>query len=176
MKLGTDMQYLTWFLPFLTCKVLVAVNLKLLATNTHRRLSISDSLAELLVLIDLEKEMVKRKKRKKENLARVSGGGELAFPESNRKEDQPADRDPNRSYLLDAGLGDLLALVAAALQELDLGDEVLALDGELLGLRVRLAQHLHEAVVRAAPRGQVDLARSGRRHQRAAVVSGHGIR
>ena len=69
------MQYLTWFLPFLTCKVLVAVNLKLLATNTHRRLSISDSLAELLVLIDLEKEMAKRKrKEKKENLARVSGG------------------------------------------------------------------------------------------------------
>jgi hypothetical protein len=38
------------------------------------------------------------------------------------------------------GLGDLLALAAGALQELELGDEMLALDGELLGLRVRLCK------------------------------------
>jgi hypothetical protein len=32
------------------------------------------------------------------NLAHVSGGGEMSFPESNRKvEQQPADQDPNRS-------------------------------------------------------------------------------
>jgi hypothetical protein len=49
-------------------------------------------------------------------------------------------QDPNRSYLLEAGLGDLLALAAGALQELELGDEMLALDGELLDLRVRLCK------------------------------------
>jgi hypothetical protein len=49
-------------------------------------------------------------------------------------------QDPNRSYLLEAGLGDLPALAASALQELELGDEMLALDGELLGLRVRLCK------------------------------------
>ena len=37
------------------------------------------------------------------------------------------------------GLGDL-ALAAGALQELELSDEMLALDGELLGLRVRLCK------------------------------------
>jgi len=60
------------------------VNLKLLAAKTRRHPSLNDSLAELLVLTDLEVEMAQRKK---ENLARVSGGGELAFPESNRKEE-----------------------------------------------------------------------------------------
>jgi len=53
------------------------VNLKLLATKTRHRLSLTDSLAKLLVLTDLEIEMA----------ARVSGGRELAFPESNRKEE-----------------------------------------------------------------------------------------
>jgi len=113
-----------------------------------------------------------RQRRRRAGLPRIQSQRETTR--------RPGVRDPNRSYLLEAGLGDLLALADAALQELELGDEVLALDGELLGLRVRLAQHLHEAIVRAAPRGQVDLARSGRgrgrRHQRAAVVSGHGIR
>ena len=53
------------------------MNLKLLAAKTRHRLSLNDSLAELLVLTDLEIEMA----------ARVSGGGELAFPESNHKEE-----------------------------------------------------------------------------------------
>jgi len=53
------------------------VNLKLLTAKMRRRLSLTDSLAELLVLTDLEIEMA----------ARVSGGGELAFPESNHKEE-----------------------------------------------------------------------------------------
>jgi hypothetical protein len=49
--------------------------------------------------------------------------------------------------------------------KLELIDEVLPLDGELLDLWVRLAQHLHEAVVRATPHGQVDLTWSGHRHR-----------
>ena len=53
------------------------MNLKLLAAKTRCRLSLTDSLAELLVLTDLEIEMA----------ARVNGCGELAFPESNRKEE-----------------------------------------------------------------------------------------
>ena len=60
------------------------MNLKLPAAKTRRRLSLTDSLAELLVLTDLEIEMAERGKKK---LARVSGGGALAFPESNRKEE-----------------------------------------------------------------------------------------
>jgi len=61
------------------------MNLKILATKTHHRLSLIDSLAELLVLTHLEIEMAERGERK--NLARVSGGGELAFAESSRKEE-----------------------------------------------------------------------------------------
>jgi hypothetical protein len=53
----------TWFLSFLTCELLVAVNLKLLAAETRRRLSLNDSLAELLVLTDLEVEMAQRGKK-----------------------------------------------------------------------------------------------------------------
>ena len=49
----------------LTCKLPVTVNLKLLAAKTHRRLSLTDSLAELLVLTDLEIEMVEREKKRK---------------------------------------------------------------------------------------------------------------
>jgi hypothetical protein len=48
---------------------------------------------------------------------------------------------------------------------MELIDEVLALDGELPGLRVC-------PVVRATPHGQVDLARSGRRHR--ATMCGSG--
>jgi hypothetical protein len=40
---------------------------------------------------------------------------------------------------------------------------VLALSGELLDLRVRLSQHLHEVAVRKTPHEQVDLAQSERR-------------
>jgi hypothetical protein len=49
---------------------------------------------------------------------------------------------------------------------------VLALDGELLDLRVRLSQHLHEVVVRTTPHGQVDLARS--EHRLRATTCGSG--
>jgi hypothetical protein len=56
-----------------------------------------------------------KRRGKRKNLARVSGGGEMSFSESNRKEEQqPADRDRIIPYLLEAGLADL-ALVEAAL-------------------------------------------------------------
>ena len=41
------------------------MNLKLLAAKMRRRLSLTDSLAELLVLTDLEIEMVEREKKRK---------------------------------------------------------------------------------------------------------------
>jgi hypothetical protein len=90
---------------------LAAMNLKLLAAKTHRRLSLYDSLPDILVLTDQKGQ----KEGGRKNLARVSGGGEMSFPKSNRKEEQqPADWDRIILYLLEAGLGDL-ALVEATL-------------------------------------------------------------
>jgi hypothetical protein len=77
----------TWSLSFLTCEFLMAVNLKLLAAKTRRRLSLKDSLAELLVLADLKIERPQRKRKK--NLARVSSDREMAFPKSNHKDKEP---------------------------------------------------------------------------------------
>jgi hypothetical protein len=77
-ELGSSPSYLR--LP-------VAVNLKLLATKTCRRLSLTDSLAELLVLTDLEIEMVEMKKKKKKKKKRKPSVRQrrrrASLPESN---------------------------------------------------------------------------------------------
>jgi hypothetical protein len=58
-------------------------------------------------------------------------------------------------------------------QELELDDEVLVLDRELLGLLVRLTQHLHNARRSYAWRGHIDLA-CGHLRLTAHASSGYG--
>ena len=79
----------TWSLSFLTCEFLMAVNLKLLAAKTRRRLSLKDSLAELLVLADLKIERPQRKRKK--NLLSLRLGPNLVLDPSAHEYPGPSD-------------------------------------------------------------------------------------
>jgi hypothetical protein len=77
-----------------------------------RRIAVSAFTTLFLISSSLQ---IRRGEKKggRKNLARVCGGGEMSFPESNRKEEQqPADWDQIVPYLLEVGLGDLVLVEA----------------------------------------------------------------